>query len=98
MKFNWNPKKVLHTQKMATCTVMEHARSVLHLFPSCVALENKLETVNETRNRTVAARFLRQFYTTFVRLLKKVVVWSLVLRLCLMNIIDGALGTINNIG
>ena len=30
---------------------MEHARSVLHLFPSCVALENKLETVNETRNR-----------------------------------------------
>ena len=26
---------------------MEHARSVLHLFPSCVALE----TVNETRNR-----------------------------------------------
>ena len=30
---------------------MEHARSVLHLFPSCVALENKFETVNETRNR-----------------------------------------------
>ena len=48
---NWNPKKVLHTQKMVTCTVMEHVHSVLHLFPSCVALENKLETVNETRNR-----------------------------------------------
>ena len=30
---------------------MEHARSVLHLFTSCVALENKLQTVNETRNR-----------------------------------------------
>ena len=30
---------------------MEHVRSVLHLFPSCVALKNKLETVNETRNR-----------------------------------------------
>ena len=30
---------------------MEHARSVLHLFPLCVALKNKLETVNETQNR-----------------------------------------------
>ena len=36
---------------MATCTIMEHARRVLHLFPLCVALKNKLETVNETRNR-----------------------------------------------
>ena len=37
-------------------------------------------------------------YTRFVRLLKKVVVWSLVLRLYFMNIIDGALATINNTG
>ena len=39
-----------------TCTVMEHARSVLHLFLSCVALENK--TRNSERNskqRTVTA-------------------------------------------
>ena len=59
---NWNPKKVLHTQKMATCTVMEHARSVLHLFPSCVALENKFETVNETRNRE---QWRHAFYDKF---------------------------------
>ena len=38
---------------------MEHARSVLHLFPSCVALKNKLETVNETRNRE---QWRRAFY------------------------------------
>ena len=30
---------------------MEHAHSVLHLFPSCVAFKNKLKTVNKTRNR-----------------------------------------------
>ena len=44
-------KHATHFEKMATCTEMEHARSVLHLFLSCVALKIKLETVNETRNR-----------------------------------------------
>ena len=46
---------------------MEHARSVLHLFPSCVALKNKLETVNETRNRE---QWRHAFYD-FVGVVKK---------------------------
>ena len=41
---------------------MEHAHSVLHLFPSCVALENKLETVNETQNRE---QWRHAFYDKF---------------------------------
>ena len=41
-------KCATHFKKMATCTVIEHVHSVLHLFLSCVALKIKLETVNET--------------------------------------------------
>ena len=46
---NWNPKIVLHTQKMVTCTVMASWNRVLHL---CVTLKinskqrTKLKTAN----------------------------------------------------
>ena len=45
---------------MAACTVMEHARSMLHLRAT---LETFLETANRTTNskqQTADARFLRQ--------------------------------------
>ena len=51
-------KRATHDEKMATCTVMEHARSVLHLFLSCVALGIKLETVNETVTASIFALFV----------------------------------------
>ena len=46
---NWNPKKVLHTQKMVTCTVMASWHRVLHL---CVALKinSKQRTELKTEN------------------------------------------------
>ena len=46
---NWNPKKVLHTQKMVTCTVMASWHRVLHLWVA-LKINSKQRTKLKTAN------------------------------------------------
>ena len=54
--------RAMHEEKMAACTVMEHARSVLHLR---AALETFLETANRTTNSKQRPHAFYNFFRPF---------------------------------
>ena len=58
---NWNPKKVLHTQKMVTCTVIASWHRVLHL---CVALKINSKHRTELKTENSGGIFSRQLKVT----------------------------------